>query len=77
MKRIFYGDFLHSKLLGTPHTIFNVIIRVLFTYVAIQNPRRLSIFETSRRGGNLNAPWFLRYRNIEQKVAEAETCERV
>lgn len=46
--------FFHSKLIGTPRTIFKVIIRVFFKYVAIQTPRRLSIFEIrSRRRGKL------------------------
>lgn len=70
--------FFHSKLIGTPRTIFKVIIRVFFKYVAIQTPRRLSIFEIrSRRGAIKTHHGPYDYRNIEQKVVEVETCERV
>lgn len=75
-----FSSFLQSKLLGTPRTSFNVIIRVLLKYITIimQSLRRLSIFESDAVDGAIkthHGPYD--YRNIEQKVAEAETCERV
>lgn len=36
--------FLHSEVLGTSSTIFNIIIRATFMSFAMQHSRRLSIF---------------------------------
>lgn len=74
------SSFFHSKLLviGTPRTIFKVIIRVFFKYVAIKNPVDFLFLKSEAEEGAIkthHGPYD--YRNIEQKVVEAETCERV
>lgn len=74
------SSFLHSKQLGTPRTNFNVIIWVLFKYVKMENPRRLSIFGCVLKSEAVEGAFKTHhgpydYQNIKQNVAEPETCE--